>query len=285
MNLYCPNLSDLGDDTIEASHVAIEQGRRLALADLEAHPDKPAEAYALAAASYLHATLYPGKRNRLLATLASNSLVPGSTNSSPAQFAEHKDHLEELRRSFGHSWSAWACYLQDIAFGIAQVADELFQADADGREYRGTPTREFVLQFIANMPEYKYVSTITPVARRVERAEPAAPTIVVSEVTVTTEQLIERWLDAKGGLSRAERSRQGSSARLFLDAMGLADAKADQLAKIGTDAADRFVRYAARFPLAPRGNRARIAHVKSFIAYAQSVHIAVPSQDWRHVHA
>lgn len=284
MNLYCPNLADLGDDTIEASHIAIEQGRQLALADLEARPDQPAEAYALAAVSYLQATLMPGKRNRLLATFAASLGMADSTNLAPIAFAEHKRDLEVLRDGFGHDRSAWACYLQDIAFGIAQVADELLQADTDVRGYPAPSIREFVLQFVGNMPEYKYVSTISPVARRVTTPSPAAQADVAPGVAVTTAQLIEQWLEDKGGLSRSERSRQGSSVRLFLEALGLGEATADHLAEIGTDAADRFVRYAANFPLAARGERARIAHVKSFIAYAQSMHIAVPDQDWRHVH-
>lgn len=283
MNLYCPNLSDLGDGTIEASHVAIEQGRQLALADLNARPDQPAEAYAVAAVSYLQATFFPMKRKNLLTKFSTDPVTAGWTNLAPIGFNQHKHDLEVLRNDFGHSWSAWACYLQDIAFGIAQVADELFQADADGRGCPPLSIREFVLQLIGNMPEYSYVSTISPVARRITTASPAAQADIAPRVALTTAQLSEQWLEDKGGLSRAERSRQRSSVRLFLEALDLSEATADRLAMIGTDAADRFVKHAAKFPRSERGERARIAHVKSFIAYAQRMHIAVPDQDWRHV--
>ncbi len=64
----------------------------------------------------------------------------------------------------------------------------------------------------------------------------------------------------------------------------LSEATADRLADIGDKAAQRFVHYAYATPLSPRGERACIAHIKSFIAYAQSEHIAVPDQDWIHVH-
>lgn len=114
--------------------------------------------------------------------------------------------------------------------------------------------------------------------------EPIVPPAIAAETAVTTAGLIDLWLNAKGGLSRAERSRQGSSARLFVEAMGLTEAPANRLADVGDNAAQRFVHYADATPLAPRGERARITHIKSFIAYAQSVHIAVPEQDWTDVH-
>lgn len=194
--------------------------------------------------------------------------------------------------------------MQDIAVGIAQVADELIRANSDGHGCSGSPAREFVFQFVHAMPEHDHISLTTPVARpagkpnqvaqsatiaeadddAVEAMAPIARLVIASDTIVTTAGLIDQWLDAKGGLSRAERSRQGSSARLFVEAVGLTDAAADRLAEISANAAHRFAQYATGFPLTARGERTRIAHIKSFIAFAQGMHIAVPDQDWTHVH-
>jgi hypothetical protein len=314
MPLYDPNYYADPENAVASCHAAIEHGRQLVLDDLRDHSEHSAETYALAAASYVSATLMPNARKHLLAKMADNPTMAGSPVLTPAYFADHKGHLDELRDGLGWGRSVWACWMQDIAVGIAQVADELFQANGDGRGYPGSSVREFVFQFVHAMPEHNYIGVPTPMVPPVDKPgqvakqvmvaeagedivevmaaiahsagprEPIAPHALADETTVTTTDLIERWLDAKGNLSRAERSRQGSSARLFVDAVGLAEATADRLAGIGTNAADRFAQHAINFPLAVRGERARISHIKSFIAFVRSMHIAVPDQDWTNVH-
>ncbi|TCM06839.1 hypothetical protein [Sphingomonas sp. PP-CC-3G-468] len=303
MTLYDPNFCADPEDFVASCHAAIKHGRQLVLDDLSKHPEHSAETYALAAASYVNATLMTHARKLLLAKMADNPTMSGSSVLTPAYFAEHKGHLDELRDGLGWGRSTWACWMQDIAVGIAQVADELFQTNGDGRGNPGSSVREFVFQFVHEMPEHDdYGCTMltarpspvesdghdlevtAPFLRHVESSEPFAPPALAAKITVTMAGLIDKWLDAKGVLSRAERSRQGSSARLFVEAMGVSEATADRLTDIGDKAAQRFVFYADATPLSPRGERARIAHIKSFIAYAQSEHIAVPDQDWTHVH-
>ncbi|GLI97024.1 hypothetical protein [Sphingobium sp. BS19] len=314
MTLYSPDLSTIPADPVAACHFAIEHGRQLALDDLNARRDQDAGTYALAAANYVYATLMPFAGKHMLAKIADNPTMAGSPVLTAAYFREHKLQLEGLKDRLSYVWCDWACYMQDIAVGIADVADELFRAEGDGRGHPGSSVREFLFQYVHAMPEHNYTSVTSPVTRPVslsiciaehtfaseaggdavedavpvmcpvDAPRPAALSAIGTEKPVTTAGLIDQWLGAKGSLSRSERSRRGSSARLFLEAFGLNGATADRLAEIGRNGAEQFIKHALAVPLAERGERARIAHIKSFIAYAQSMHIAVPDQDWTHVH-
>jgi hypothetical protein len=101
-------------------------------------------------------------RKYLLAKMAGNPAMAGSSVLTRVYFAEHKGHLDEIRDSRGWERSVWACWMQDIAVGIAQVADELYQVSGDGRGYHGSSVREFVFQFVHAMPEHNYTGVATP---------------------------------------------------------------------------------------------------------------------------
>lgn len=308
MTVHDPDLS------IKACLEAMDRGRQMVLDDLSAHSTQSAEHYALVAASCVHSTLMPNARQHLLAKLADNPTMAGLSSATPADFANHKSDLEEMRDGLGIERMVWACGIQDIAVGIARAADELFQADGDARGCPGASASEFIFQFVYRMPEHGSSSETQPVTRPISKPteiplwafEAATAHLKGKEAVthahvadalqsdpeiadpverhLTTTQLVEHWLDAKGVLSRAERSRRGSSARLFIDALELKDVLANQLSGIGSDSAERFMRYAINFPLAERGERARIKHIKSFIAFARDARIAVPELDWPNAH-
>jgi len=314
-SLYYPFLFPIQADQPEAPAVAMGYGRDLALADLAANPDRSPEFYARVAASYVHSTLMSNKARHLRKSLVEHLAMGLIIEAVEAPLFSHKEKLEGLRKASGQESSVWACGMIDIAIGIAKVADGLSRADGYDDTVDGATVQEFLCQYVARIPEHGTISKGLPIVRPtnaeqprvaqqagrseanggtaevmaavagpVEPFGPIALPPAAAELTVTTVDLIDQWLDAKGGLSRAERSRQGSSARLFVDALGLTETTADRLANIGGSAAARFAQYATGFPLAARGERARIAHIKSFIAFAQSMHIAVPDQDWTHVH-
>lgn len=159
MSAYHPDLAE------EACHLFRDRGHQMVVEDLQAHPNRSAEYYALAAASLVHATLTPNARKRLLATMADNPTMAGWSEGSLADFVEHKRYVEELRRSQGFDRSLWNCGMRDIAIGIAEGADELFRADGYPRIYPGGSVRDFVFQFVRRRPEHRQHFIRTPVAR------------------------------------------------------------------------------------------------------------------------
>ena len=311
MNLYQPTLPPMDQDQVDAPIIAMCHGRDLALADLAVHPDRYAENYAQAAASYVHAAIMPNARRHLLAAMKDHVTMGAVATSVADSFVAHKRELEERRDDIGGDRSFWACCMIDIGVGIAQVADSLFRGDGDGRGVVGSSAQEFLYGYVAHIPEHGSIDARLPLARPVLDTPPAAATTPA----VTAGQLIDHWLDAKGGLSDTERSRRGSSGRLFLTAAGIGvDDDAQRFARIGPGMAEDYAnlseavgskwgtvaaRHAGRTgeqiiaiattpPVPawaqhrrePRGRKARIAHVIDLLAFVRGVGIAVPDLDW-----
>lgn len=174
MSAYHPDLA------VEARQLAIDRGHQMVVDDLALHPTRSAEHYALAAASLGYSSLSPNGRKHLLVRLGESPTMAGRSDSIPADFVEHKRYLENLRDSVGIYRSVWRCGMQDTAIGVAQAADELFQADGDGRGYRGSSVREFVFQFVHPRPEHAYVVIGTPVARPADAPSQVGEQAVVS---------------------------------------------------------------------------------------------------------
>lgn len=101
MTLYDPNFCADPEDAVASCHAAIEHSRQLALDDLRNHPEHGADAYALAAASYVHATLMTNARKHLLAQVACSPVMPSVSDLTADHFVEHKRHLDELRDGLG----------------------------------------------------------------------------------------------------------------------------------------------------------------------------------------
>lgn len=159
MTAYHPDLA------VEACRLAMDRGHQMVVDDLALHPTRSAGHYALAAASCVYSSLTPNTQRHMLARLNESPIMAGRSDSILADFLEHKRHLENLRDSVGIDRSVWRCGMQDYALGIAQAADELFQADGEYRGSPGSSAREFILQFVYRTPEHAYSAGSTPVGR------------------------------------------------------------------------------------------------------------------------
>jgi len=311
MNLYHPSLPPMHQDQLDAPVIAMNHGRDLALADLAAHPDRTAEIYARAAASYVHAAITPNARQHLLEAMKRHATMGDVARSVTDETVAHKRLLDAQRDAIGADRAFWACCMIDIGVGIAQVADGLFRADGADRGVVGASAQEFLYGYAAPIPEHGRIGAAAAVTRPVLETSPGAATAA----PVTAGQLIDRWLDSKGCLSDTERSRRGSSARLFLTAArigvdddvrhfagvgprvasGYASLSEAVGSKWGTVAARHAGRTAeeiiaiattppipawAQHRLEPRGRKARIAHVIDLLVFVRGVGIAVPNLDW-----
>ena len=266
------------------------------------------------------AALYDCSRRDLLASLAAHPTTSALATLSPELFEDHWHNTIRRLSTAGIHSAMQCYWLMCVALGMAQAADALFRVDGDTRGHAPSSLEAFLLDGFYIPPAVKRdanLDVMSPISRPLARNEQHIPLQVsglsaelqpsgppghwmpqssapdnyaVADPDVsrddlnadisTCSELIEDWLGSKGALSRAERSRRRTSARHFIIALSLTDSPANRLASLEPIAVSAFAKYIADHPLKPRGERARIAHIKAFLEYARKVPIEVPQLDW-----
>lgn len=266
------------------------------------------------------AAAYDSTQRDLLASLATHPTTSSLAELSPELFEDHLYSTLRRLSDVRFYWPAQCYWLMCTALGMAQAADALFRADGDARGHAPSSLEAFLLDGFYIPPAAKgdaNLEAMSPISRPRARNEEhmqlqvsgsfaerpliappgngmpqssapdnyavADPDLSGDELnadTSTCSELIEDWLGSKGALSRAERSRRGASARHLITALSLTDSPANRLASLEPRAVSAFSKYIADHPLKPRGERARIAHIKAFLEYARDVTIEVPQLDW-----
>lgn len=266
------------------------------------------------------AALYDSNRRDLLASLAVHPATSSLAALSPELFEDHWHSTIRRLSTTGIHSAMQCYWLMCVALGMAQAVDALFRADGDTRGRAPSSLEAFLLDgfYIPHAAKRDAnLDVMSPVSRPLARNEQQIPLQVsglsaelqpigppgngmpqmsapdnyavadpdlsgddLNADTSTCSELIKDWLGSKGALSRAERSRRGTSARHLITALSLTDLPDNRLASLEPRAVSAFAKYIADHPLKPRGERARIAHIKAFLEYAREVPIEVPQLDW-----
>lgn len=313
MSVFAPKLPSASDLNF-CERDAVLYGRNLVLNDLAEHPDRETDYYVRAAVFHVYAAAaYDSTQRDLLASLATHPTTSSLAELSPELFEDHLYSIFRRLSDVRFYWAAQCYWLMCIALGMAQAADALFRADGDARGHAPSSLEAFLLDGFYIPPaakEYANLEAMSPISRpracnvsgsSVERpligppgngtpqssapdnyavADPDLSGDELNADIPTCSELIENWLGSKGALSRAERSRRGTSARHLITALSLTDSPANRLASLEPRAVSDFSKYIADHPLKPRGERARIAHIKAFLEYARNAQIEVPQLDW-----
>lgn len=308
MNLYHPALPPKNLDSFAMTSVAMKTGRQMALSHHQSHPDTKPSYYAEVAASYVHSVLMPTAAKHLRQTI-SPRLNDDGTADSPSQFLDHAQDLEAIKVRTGVDGATWYCWIIDFALGVSQVADQLDQKPCLGRDGAGMHTLDLLSKYFWLGPEHRVldVKTTGQLARRTPKTDTAP-----HRQSQTVDALIDNWVD---GVSKSERSRRRSSAKLFLTAAAIrTDEPAATLAQVGAATARKYIQLSdavgskwgtvahgfakhtadeiiavatqesappwAQYPLKPRGRQSRISHVIEFLAFARDAGIGVPEIQW-----
>lgn len=319
MKVFNPDLPSLDYVDDDLYRDAIYYGRKLVLDDLAQNPEREIEHYARAAICHAHASAFGSKAPILLAALGETPRVAALAALPRSFFLDHKRKVTERFDALGFKSCVQYAWMQGIALGVAQAADAICHADDQGRGHPSLSLEAFLRQGghvlppfesdnVDDMPEVarprvvlervgssevSLVSAAMPSADPHDELELPAeirdqPHGVVAEpgeapgVTAgkTCGALISEWLQSKGQLSRAEQSRQRTSARHLVTALGLTDLPAESLASLRPNSLSKFAKYIEAYPLTHRGERARIAHIKAFLEYARTQPIEVRQLDW-----
>lgn len=319
MKVFHPNLPPIDYDEDTLYRDAIYYGRQLVLDDLAQNPEREIKHYARAAICHAHASAFGSQAARLLSALSETPTVAALAALPRSFFLDHKRKVTERFDALGFQSCVQFGWMQGIALGVAQAADAIFHGDDDGRTHTTLSLEAFLLggrhvlppfesDNVEDMPllshrrvrperagssETSFVRAAMPSANphdelempaeiwdqlRGGNAEPGEGSGVIARKTCG--DLINEWLQSKGQLSRAEKSRQGTSARHLVTALGLTDLPAESLASLRPNSLSKFAKYIEAYPLTHRGERARIAHIKAFLQYAREVPIEVRQLDW-----
>lgn len=280
VTLGLPDASIKAAPSPAAAHeIAYELGQRTAAEHMRVTGAGPMSC-ALFAISLLSTDLNAVEQERLGDAVAKDLTLGQLNIDVPGAMDLHASWLAKLKLAEQWPEEIWAGAVRGTADGLATSADLVAGTTGVALTHRGSSLRSFIDDFLA-IPSLQPIASSEADPGSIDQdagARPAEPT------GKTTTDLVDEWLNAKGVQSRAERSRQGSSARLFVEAVGLTNAPAAQLASIGADTPGLVLAAAAQAPLSPRSERARLKHILSFLAYVQGLGVALPALDWSDAH-
>lgn len=263
----------------EAHEIAYELGQRTAAEHMRVTGAGPMSC-ALFAISLFSTGLSHVERERLCDVVAKDLTLGQLNIDVPGAMDLHASWLAELKLAEQWPEEVWAGAVRGTADGLATGADLVADTTGETLTHSGSSLRSFIDEFLV-IPSLRPIASSEADPDSIDQDHGARP---AERTGKTTTDLVDEWLNAKGVQSRAERSRQGSSARLFVDAVGLIDAPVTQLSSIGPDAPALVLAAAAQAPLSQRGERARLTHILSFLAYVQGLGVAVPALDWSDAH-